>query len=586
MMPSDSETGEPLGSGRMRQKYKFEDQPQREDECIDDLNKLLDTQEDDLILAGELGKALLDKNEEISQQRETIVVEYSQKLEVLEQEKYLLRRQLEVLEDEYQQQVQDLKADIHSVKRGLEKQARKRRNYDKQSSDTISQMTEENQRLTMQVKQSGEKEKKLVSHKISVNTQFVVKKTSMQEHFNNMEGLNKKISEIVLAKVTLEKQIIILKKEIDNMTCSVEHSANKIRQMERKTKTQENTLRNCEKDCEKLRSANDYLLGRLEKTPGAEGSEINEPTNLLLEIECSVPDYEEINDHKDKEVIDEHFEEIDMESDEEICEVDTELEDLGNEVFSVYQQARNMWATLRRGKVGRDLTQSMQTSFGSSGSSEDVQSVKAAQLLNLLVELQTLLVNMVTNKCGPETGTCQELKMELEIELHQTKESIEQGELRLKQVELESKKELDKLQELKCKLSLVSTCLSAAEEETEICKTDLQNLTLSKEMMIKSAWKTRDEAVEVKNTAEVELAKNRIEKMQVSSQLMEAVQQKVSLSQELEEMEVNMQTFLQDQVKNKLDKKTCSQSDSSSESDSGRRKEPLSRKISRTFFGK
>ena len=34
------------------------------------------------VLAAELGKALLDKNEEISKDRETIVVEYLQKLEV------------------------------------------------------------------------------------------------------------------------------------------------------------------------------------------------------------------------------------------------------------------------------------------------------------------------------------------------------------------------------------------------------------------------------------------------------------------------------------------------------------------------
>ena len=92
-------------------------------------------------------------------------------------------------------------------------------------------------------------------------------------------------------------------------------------------------------------------------------------------------------------------------------------------------------------------------------------------------------------------------------------------------------------------LCLVSTCLSAAEEEKEIFKNDLQNLRLSKEMMIKSAWNTRygthytvsfdhwstntkedpnteinnfrDEAVDAKNSAEVDLAKNRIEMMQV-----------------------------------------------------------------------
>ena len=60
----------------------------------------------------------------------------------------------------------------------------------------------------------------------------------------------------------------------------------------------------------------------------------------------------------------------------------------------------------------------------------------------------------------------------------------------------------------------------------------------------------------------------------VSSQLMEAVQQKVILSEKLKEMEVNMVSFLQ--MKNKLS------SDTSSDSDG--RKETLSSKISRKIF--
>ena len=59
---------------------------------------------------------------------------------------------------------------------------------------------------------------------------------------------------------------------------------------------------------------------------------------------------------------------------------------------------------------------------------------------------------MVRRKCGQETGTCQDLKIELEIELHRTKESIEHAELRLKQVEMGAKQKMDQLQELKCKV--------------------------------------------------------------------------------------------------------------------------------------
>ena len=48
--------------------------------------QMMEEKEKDLILAAELGKALLDKNEEISHQREMITLDYTQKLEVGELE--------------------------------------------------------------------------------------------------------------------------------------------------------------------------------------------------------------------------------------------------------------------------------------------------------------------------------------------------------------------------------------------------------------------------------------------------------------------------------------------------------------------
>ena len=68
-------------SERMRERYKLGADVEREDDA-DNLYKLLISKDSDLILAAELGSALLIKNEEISKQRETMVVEYTQKLEV------------------------------------------------------------------------------------------------------------------------------------------------------------------------------------------------------------------------------------------------------------------------------------------------------------------------------------------------------------------------------------------------------------------------------------------------------------------------------------------------------------------------
>ena len=62
---------------------------------------------------------------------------------------------------------------------------------------------------------------------------------------------------------------------------------------------------------------------------------------------------------------------------------------------------------------------------------------------------------------------------------------------------------------------------------------------------------------------------------------MEAVQQKVILSQKKEEMEMAMNRFLQDQLKNKLDSAAHRQIETTSDSDCG--KDTLSSKFSRPF---
>lgn len=76
---------------RMKPKYSLEDyiyemecrsmEPSVDSEDLD-VYAQLQQKEKDLILAAELGKALLEKNEELSRQNEKIAEDYSQKLEV------------------------------------------------------------------------------------------------------------------------------------------------------------------------------------------------------------------------------------------------------------------------------------------------------------------------------------------------------------------------------------------------------------------------------------------------------------------------------------------------------------------------
>merc|ERR1712113_1024008 len=137
----------------------------------------------------------------------------------------------------------------------------------------------------------------------------------------------------------------------------------------------------------------------------------------------------------------------------------------------------------------------------------------------------------------------------------------------------------DEIRELMSKLSVTEVQLKAAEEERDTLRSDIDNCDASKDVLIKKAWDTRDAAVKRKNNTEIELAKTRIDVMQINSQLMEAIQQKVELSQQLDQWQSDMQELLEDQMNRKM-KAAQGKAKSGNESDSSQTNE---RKKSKLF---
>lgn len=80
--------------------------------------------------------------------------------------------------------------------------------------------------------------------------------------------------------------------------------------------------------------------------------------------------------------------------------------------------------------------------------------------------------------------------------------------------------------------------MDGVREERDQARADLQEGKGSKDELVRKAWEVRDSAVARKNATQVELARARIDVMQANSQLMEAIQQKVELSQQLEQWQV------------------------------------------------
>merc|ERR1719225_893721 len=167
----------------------------------------------------------------------------------------------------------------------------------------------------------------------------------------------------------------------------------------------------------------------------------------------------------------------------------------------------------------------------------------------------------------------------MEIQLHKTQENFEKLERDLKKKEEESKARDNEIKDLLGKLTVTEVQLKAAEEERDTLKDDIANSDAGKDVLNKKAWDTRDAAVKRKNNTEIELAKTRIDVMQINSQLMEAIQQKVELSQQLDQWQSDMQELLEDQMNRKM-KAAQGKVKSGNESDSSQTTE---RKKSKLF---
>lgn len=107
--------------------------------------------------------------------------------------------------------------------------------------------------------------------------------------------------------------------------------------------------------------------------------------------------------------------------------------------------------------------------------------------------------------------------------------------------------------------------LSAATEERDTLRDDISHTSAGKDELIRKAWDVRDAAVKRKNDTQIELARSRIDVMQINSQLLEAIQQKVELSQQLDQWQGDMEELLEEQ----MIKKMRAQENSAKKSSSG-----------------
>ncbi|XP_045441342.1 BICD family-like cargo adapter 1 isoform X5 [Pipistrellus kuhlii] len=438
-----------------------------------ELLSVIRQKEKDLVLAARLGKALLEKNQDMSRQYEQMHKELTDKLEHLEQEKHELRRRFENREGEWEGRVSELESDVKQLQDELERQQVHLREADREKTRAVQELSEQNQRLLDQLSRASEVERQLSLQVHALREDFREKNSSTSQHIIRLESLQaEQVLEIKMLsdrKRELELRLSATLQENDLLQGTVEELQDRVLVLERQGHDKDLQLHQSQLELQEVRLSCRQLQGKVEELTEERSlqSSAATSTSLLSEIEQSM----------------------------EAEELEQEREQLRLQLWEAYCQVRYLCSHLR-GSDSADSAVSTDSSMDESSETSSAKDVPAGSLRTALSELKRLVQSIVDG--AEPTVTL------LSVEMTALKE--ERDRLRVTSEDKEPKEQLQK------------------------------------------AVRDRDEAIAKKNAVELELAKCKMDMMSLNSQLLDAIQQKLNLSQQLEAWQDDMHRVIDRQL--------------------------------------
>ncbi|KAM8961736.1 BICD family-like cargo adapter 2 [Pelodytes ibericus] len=234
-----------------RNSYLGEEEEQGEE----DLSLELEKKDKDLLLAAELGKALLERTDQLERGREALEEELRETRERLEQERHDMRLKMEVLESEWRAQVMDLENDLAEANFKMRQAASVQRESGRETASAVQELSEQNQRLLEQITQASQLERSLTAelqHLREENREL----TLSRGHFTPcLQSLQSENALLLEKKRELELQIKDLREQnesANNMVFSLKEST--LRQ-ERETAENEAKMQQLQFEVQELRDS-------------------------------------------------------------------------------------------------------------------------------------------------------------------------------------------------------------------------------------------------------------------------------------------------------------------------------------------
>ncbi|XP_072244656.1 BICD family-like cargo adapter 1 [Leuresthes tenuis] len=468
-----------------------------------DLLLLFRQKEKDLVLAAKLGKALLERNQDLTKQYEKMHKDLNEKLEHLEQEKHELRRRLESREGEWEGRVAELETDVQQLQGELEQHQVQLREADRDKSKAISELSEQNHRLLEQLSRAAEVERQLSTQVHSLRDDFREKSMSTSQHMTRLETLQAEIKMLSERKMELERRVHAVLEENELLQNTVDDLRERTLVLEKQCHEKDIQLRQSQLELQEVQVSHRQLTVRLAELTEEHSLQTitPHPSSLLCEIEQC------------------------MEQEEQ----EQEREQLRLQLWEAYCEVRSLCSHLR----GNDVTDSALSTDSSMDESSETSSVKdvpTGSLHTSLLELRRLTQNLLDG--NESTGSRRSDEEALEEQVRKLGEELREVRELYEAEQDKTHSNGEELLQLHNQMALLSVEMCSLREENERMRTMAEVREPSEQLQ--SAIRDRDDAIAKKKAVELELAKCKIDIMSLNSQLLDAIQQKLNLSQQLE----------------------------------------------------
>ncbi|XP_049759855.1 BICD family-like cargo adapter 2 isoform X2 [Elephas maximus indicus] len=186
-----------------------------EPEEPEDLALQLQRKEKDLVLAAELGKMLLERNEELQQQLEMLSAQHSEREERLQQENHELRWGLAARGAEWEARAVELEGDVEALRAQLGEQLSEQQDSGRERARALGELSEQNLRLSQQLAQASQTEQKLQRELDALRGQYQAQALAGAELRTRLESLQGENKMLQSRRQDLEAQIRGLREEAE-----------------------------------------------------------------------------------------------------------------------------------------------------------------------------------------------------------------------------------------------------------------------------------------------------------------------------------------------------------------------------------